>query len=242
VERRRRLPLLGAFLLLVLAASGCGTGGPAKDGDPARGRELFLKVPTGQKYACSTCHTLKAAGAQGAIGPNLDDAFAADRAQGFAESTIHDAVLDQIRLAACVDPGDLTRCMPRNLLRGQDAQDVSAYVARCAANAADPACSGGKVTGTSGKEIFTSSGCGSCHTLADAATTGKIGPDLNKALGPDAKKSGKPLDVFIEQSIVDPNAFIAPGYPKGVMPTNFGKTLSKAQLETLVKYLAQQAK
>ena len=241
MELRRRLPLLGAFLLLALAASGCGTGGPAKTGDPARGRDLFLKVPKGQKYACSTCHTLQAAGAQGTLGPNLDDAFAADRTQGFKESTIHDAVLDQIRLAACVDPGDLTRCMPRNLLRGQDAQDVSAYVARCAANASDPACSSGKVTGTSGKDIFTSSGCGSCHTLADAGTSGKIGPDLDKVLKPDAQKAGQPLDKFTHDSIVDPNAFIAPGFPKGVMPTNFGKTLTPAQLDTLVKYLAQQA-
>ena len=238
----RRLPLLGALLLVALAASGCGTGGPAKTGDPSRGRQLFLKVPPGQKYACSTCHTLKAAGAQGTIGPNLDDAFAADRAQGFAESTIHDAVLDQIRLAACVDPGDLSRCMPKNLYRGQDAQDVSAYVALCAGNAAAPACSGGKITGTSGKDIFTSSGCGSCHTLANAGTTGKIGPDLDTQLAKDAQKAGKPLDIFTRESIVDPNAFVAPGYPKGVMPTNFGKTLSKSQLETLVKYLAQQAK
>jgi mono/diheme cytochrome c family protein len=239
---RRRLPLLGALLLVVLAAAGCGTGGPAKGGDPSRGRELFLKVPPGQKYACSTCHTLKAAGAQGTIGPNLDDAFAASKAQGFKESTIRDAVLDQIRLAACVDPSDLSRCMPKNLLRGQDAQDVAEYVARCAADAASPACSGGKITGTSGKDIFLSSGCGSCHTLADAGTTGKIGPDLDKQLAPDAKKAGKPLAEFTRESIVDPNAFVAPGYPKGVMPTNFGKTLSKAQLETLVKYLAQQAK
>jgi len=239
---RARLPLLGALLLVAFAAAGCGTGGPAKSGDPARGRQLFLKVPSGQKYACATCHTLKAAGAQGTIGPNLDDAFAADRQQGFAESTIHDVVLDQIRLASCVDPADLSRCMPRNLLRGQDAQDVSAYVAMCAGNAAVPACSGGQITGTTGKDIFTSSGCGSCHTLADAGTTGKIGPDLNTQLKPDAQKAGKPLETFIDQSIVDPNAFVAPGYPKGVMPTNFGKTLSKTQLETLVKYLAEQAK
>ena len=31
-----------------------------------------------------------------------------------------------------------------------------------------------------GKELFTK-GCGSCHTLADAGTTGKIGPDLDYA-------------------------------------------------------------
>ena len=26
--------------------------------------------------------------------------------------------------------------------------------------------------------------CGSCHTLADAGTTGKVGPDLDAAFGP----------------------------------------------------------
>ena len=47
--------------------------------------------------------------------------------------------------------------------------------------------------------------CGSCHTLADAGTTGTIGPDLDKVLkGKDA--------AFIKQSIEDPNAEIAKGY------------------------------
>ena len=34
-----------------------------------------------------------------------------------------------------------------------------------------------------GKELFISK-CGSCHTLADAGTTGKVGPDLDAAFGP----------------------------------------------------------
>jgi cytochrome c2 len=34
-----------------------------------------------------------------------------------------------------------------------------------------------------GKELFVSK-CGSCHTLADAGTTGKVGPDLDAAFGP----------------------------------------------------------
>ena len=31
-----------------------------------------------------------------------------------------------------------------------------------------------------GKKIFQSSGCGSCHTLADAGATGTIGPNLDE--------------------------------------------------------------
>ena len=38
------------------------------------------------------------------------------------------------------------------------------------------------------------------------------------------------LAAFIRESIVNPNAYIAPGYPKSVMPQTFGSTLTKTQL------------
>jgi len=34
---------------------------------------------------------------------------------------------------------------------------------------------------TAGKELFASTGCGSCHTLADAGTSGAVGPNLDEA-------------------------------------------------------------
>ncbi len=42
---------------------------------------------------------------------------------------------------------------------------------------------GGDVEGdpAAGKEIFASTGCGSCHTLADAGSTGNIGPSLDNS-------------------------------------------------------------
>jgi mono/diheme cytochrome c family protein len=42
---------------------------------------------------------------------------------------------------------------------------------------------GGEVEGdpAAGKEIFASTGCGSCHTLSDAGTTGTIGPNLDES-------------------------------------------------------------
>jgi cytochrome c oxidase subunit 2 len=84
-----------------------------------------------------------------------------------------------------------------------------------------------------GKQVFTgSAGCGGCHTLADAGTSGKTGPDLDQVL----KGQG---DAFIRQSIVDPNAQIAKGFGKGIMPQDFGQTLSKQQLDALVTYLKQ---
>ena len=68
------------------------------------------------------------------------------------------------------------------------------------------------------------------HTLADAGTTGKVGPDLDKAIAKDP-----PAD--IRKNIVNPNADVYPGYPKGVMPQDYGKTLSPAELSALVNYL-----
>jgi cytochrome c oxidase subunit 2 len=83
-----------------------------------------------------------------------------------------------------------------------------------------------------GKAVFTgASGCGGCHTLADAGTNGQIGPNLDTVLkGKDA--------AFITQSIVSPDAVIAKGFTKGIMPSNFKSSLSKAQLTALVAYLA----
>lgn len=49
-------------------------------------------------------------------------------------------------------------------------------------------CGGESTTGrqgadvTGGKQLFVS-GCGSCHTLADAGTQGQVGPNLDDAFG-----------------------------------------------------------
>ena len=89
-----------------------------------------------------------------------------------------------------------------------------------------------------GKSVFAANGCGSCHTFAPAGSTGKIGPDLATRPETDAKKAHMALDAFVRESIVKPNAFIAPGYQKGVMPTTFGTSLTKAQLDALVSFIA----
>jgi cytochrome c oxidase subunit 2 len=90
--------------------------------------------------------------------------------------------------------------------------------------------SGGEGTAAAGKAIFTSAGCGGCHKLADAGAAGQTGPDLDTAL------KGKD-EAFIHESIVDPNAEITKGYAPNIMPASFGQTLSKTDLDGLVKYL-----
>ena len=88
-----------------------------------------------------------------------------------------------------------------------------------------------------GKAVFVSNGCGSCHTFKPAGSTGKIGPDLDSKPEADAKTAHMALAAFVLESIVKPDAFIAHGYQKGLMPTTFGTTLTKAQLDALVAFI-----
>jgi cytochrome c oxidase subunit 2 len=93
----------------------------------------------------------------------------------------------------------------------------------------------GGATAALGKTVFTGEGgCGACHTLSDAGTTGTVGPNLNKIAATGA--------AFIKQSIEDPNAKITPGFPKGVMPQDFKTRLGPAKVDALVKYLLQAGK
>ncbi len=68
-----------------------------------------------------------------------------------------------------------------------------------------------------GKAVFVSTGCGACHTFTPAGTTGKVGPDLDH-LAAYAKAANQELVAFTKTSIVDPNAYIAPGYRANIMP------------------------
>jgi cytochrome c oxidase subunit 2 len=91
-----------------------------------------------------------------------------------------------------------------------------------------------------GAAAFKSNGCDACHTLEAAGATGKIGPDLDKL--PDyAQKANQPLEQFIHESIVNPNAYVESGFPKGVMPGTFG-SLPKSTLDALVQYLVDSSK
>jgi mono/diheme cytochrome c family protein len=262
---RAQWVLAGAGLALaVLLAAGCGTGGPAHGGDPSAGKALFVKT-------CGSCHTLADAGTKGTIGPNLDDAFATDRAQGFDESTMRDVVLGQIR-EPITDPPTGVPGMPAHLLKGQDAQDVAAYVASVAGvgaqvptppaaappppatpppaappppaspppSAAPPPPSpppAGAGNPAQGKALFAAQGCAACHTYTPAGASAKIGPDLDHVAADAQKANQGTVEQYVHTSIVDPNAYVVPGFPKGVMPSF--ASLSDAQVADLVAFLTQ---
>ncbi|MFL5871569.1 MAG: c-type cytochrome [Solirubrobacterales bacterium] len=81
-----------------------------------------------------------------------------------------------------------------------------------------------------GSQLFESQGCTGCHTLAAAGSTATVGPVLDDVL------KGKPKS-FISESITDPNAEIAKGYPPNVMPQTFSQSMSPDELSALVAYL-----
>jgi len=216
-----------AVVLAALAATGCGTAGlsEAGSGDATAGRQLF-------KAKCSSCHTLADAGSRGTIGPNLDDAFRQSRADGLGQSTIQSVVRHQISYPI-EDPSTGTAGMPANLVKGDDAESVAAYVASVAALPVRPQ-PGGEATGgettagggqagkPAGKAIFDSAGCGGCHTLAAAGTNGNVGPNLDAA---------KPPKALVIQRVTN---------GMGVMPS-FKGSYSEEEIAAVADYVSSNA-
>jgi mono/diheme cytochrome c family protein len=208
----------------VVVLSGCGTGGYSDEGNQSAGRDLFIG-------RCGGCHTLAEAGTAGTIGPNLDDAFAQAREDGMTNSTFTNVVVDQIlfpitdtstgapgmpgpgeTLPECDDVEDNAFCVDD---QHQAAADIGAYVGRVA---------GTGVTvekPTDGKTIFTTT-CGGCHTLADAGTSGTVGPNLDQA---------KPPKELVIDRVTN---------GQGAMPS-FKGTLDQAQIDAVADYVSSVA-
>jgi len=206
---------------LALALSGCGTGGYTSEGSQGAGKQLFTQ-------ACGSCHALADAGTAGAIGPDLDDAFAQAREVGMTSATFTQVVASQVRYPI-VDtvtgaPGmpALDETLPHcDDLEGdafcvedqdQAVADISVYVGAVAGTgirAERP---------TDGKSIFTTS-CGSCHVLSDAGTTGTVGPNLDESRPP-------------QELVVDR---VTNG--QGAMPS-FKDSLDADQIQAVADYVA----
>jgi cytochrome c6 len=207
--------------IVILVASGCGTGGFSDGGSQGAGKQLFVQ-------ACGGCHTLADAGTTSTIGPNLDDAFAQAREAGMTSATFTQVVAQQIRwpieqtstgapgmpaanttLPHCDDVEGDGFCVDD---QDQAIDDIAAYVGAVA---------GTGVTAerpTDGKSIFATS-CGSCHTLSDAGTAGAVGPNLDEA---------RPS----RETVVD---LVTNG--RGAMPS-FSDSLDQQQIDAVAKYVS----
>jgi cytochrome c6 len=226
------LVLGAACAATALALSGCGTGGYSTEGSQGAGKQLFLAPET----QCGACHTLADAGTRGTIGPNLDNAFAQARADGMTTDTFIQVVRDQILFpitdtstGATGMPGPdttLPECegAPQDAFCVEDqhqaAENIAAYVASVAGTGAAPPPPGGGGE-TDGKTIFTQT-CAACHTLADAGTTGTVGPNLD---------SSKPSKELAVDRVTN---------GQGAMPS-FKDSLDPAQIEAVAEYVSSAA-
>ena len=213
--------VLSAACAAALTLAGCGTGGYTSEGSQGAGKQLFVK-------RCSGCHTLADAGTAGTIGPNLDDAFAQAREAGMTSETFTQVVHDQIwysitttstgapgmpgidmTLPLCddVEPGSF--CVED---QGDASDDIAVYVGAVAGtgkSAEKP---------TDGKSTFAAT-CGACHTLADAGTTGTVGPNLDDA---------KPSKELVVDRVTN---------GKGQMPS-FKSSLDPQQIDAVADYVS----
>ena len=52
-----------------------------------------------------------------------------------------------------------------------------------------------------------------------------------------SQKAGRDPADYVREAIVNPGKVITPGYQDGVMPANYGETLSPAEIDALVAYV-----
>jgi mono/diheme cytochrome c family protein len=116
IARAGRVAAALALAAGALALAGCGD--DLSTADTEAGKQTFVQL-------CSSCHYLQDAGTPPSdIGPDLDDAFRAARQAGMKEENFAGVVKRWIRIAQ--------QPMPRDLVEGQDAENVAAYVAKVA--------------------------------------------------------------------------------------------------------------
>jgi mono/diheme cytochrome c family protein len=211
-----RAAVPAALAAAAIAVSGCTISGSQDSADLVNGKQLFAEK-------CGSCHVLDRAGTKGVTGPNLDEAFVVARNEGWGEESIRGVVLGQI-----LYPGKgLT--MPAELVTGEDAEDVAAYVAATAglpgkdegllATAVQAA--SGPQANTAGGKLFAEN-CGSCHTLTSVGTTGTTGPKLDQT-----KLDAAAIETQIANG-------------KGAMP-GFAGQIPPADIKTIAEVLAAQA-
>ena len=217
---RAKLIAVSALVFAGLVAGGCDT---QSDADLDRGRTLFIEK-------CGACHILKEAATSSTVGPDLDAAFADARANGMDSDTVEGVVQDQIGSPREVEQTDPT-FMPADLVTGDDAEDVAAYVGEVAGV---PGIEPPQADGGPGGQVFANNGCGSCHTFAAAGATGTVGPNLDDVL------AGQDEDQ-VETSIIAPDEELTEGFEAGVMPANYESTITPEDLALLVEFLIENA-
>ncbi len=203
----RPLLVLVALVATVVAASGCGT----TTADIARGRILFTQK-------CGVCHTLAQAGTTAPDRPQPRRRLRRGaRTSGSERGTIEGIVKAQVE-----NPRPSER-QPGGLDAAPTSSTARISTTSPPTSARTPACPARRRRKSQAAPAPRSS-----PTTAAVAATRSPPPNSGGVTGPnlDEVLPGQTA-AMIEESIVDPNAKIAQGYPANVMPQNFKETISK---------------
>ena len=126
----RRSPTFLVAAAIAVGASACGSS--VQNADLENGKRLFTgEIPKNTKptkiyQPCGACHALARANTKSTAGPDLDAAFMAARRDGMNDQTFEGIVQHQIGFPR------KNSAMPADLVTGEDANDVAAYVASVA--------------------------------------------------------------------------------------------------------------
>src|SRR4051794_10014749 len=211
VSLRTAVVALGAAV--IAAAAGCGQEAVRSDDNTVNGKQLFVAK-------CGSCHTLARAGTKGMVGPNLDDAFRQALKDGMGRSTVRGVVEHQILYPYTLRNQTTGTQMPAKLVKGEDADDVAAYVAMVSAKGGKDAgllASAVKAAGA-GKPIAEQNGV----LQIDADPTGQLAYVSNKATGQPGpvtfkmqNKASVPHDLVVQGPGVDGKTPIQQGRGTG---------------------------
>jgi plastocyanin len=128
-----RVGVGAALAALAIVGVGCGQVKGEDNANLIKGKQQFVAK-------CGSCHTLARAETKGSVGPDLDEAFRSDLAEGLERNAYRSVVEGQVEYP------NSEGIMPKNLASGATLRDIAAYVALVAARP-------GKDTGLLGSAI-----------------------------------------------------------------------------------------
>lgn len=89
-----------------------------------------------------------------------------------------------------------------------------------------------------GASVAQQAGCAACHSTEGST---RVGPTWQGLYGQEVTLAdGSTVtadEAYLRESIVDPNAKIVQGFSAGVMPRDFGETLSDAEIQAVIEYI-----
>ncbi len=97
------------------------------------------------------------------------------------------------------------------------------------------------------EKLFVQSGCAVCHTIPGIEPAqGREGPKLVLGVNgpirladPNYQGTAESVREYIQESILNPGAYVVPGYSDRVMPRWYGKRLNAKALDRIARYLEE---